>query len=230
MKNFDHPNQITSISGAWSNEAWIMMADTSCMKRFEACCLSPRQIVLERIRNLEGDGVGLASPIVESLKLSIDRLLVVPERDLRIRNWSGVQELKRTLQFHSKVSSIDSDLSEELARQGSHVQLLRLLRLDLSTLIGASDDTDDSESYQDALVEIQDIAGEIASLGDRHDFPLALSPFTQDELRQRLPLMFCFDSKCVGSTEDMTPCCAKVVFIHQVTMRQSAQRDVGFGT
>jgi hypothetical protein len=215
-------------------EAWIM-ADTSWMQQFEASSLSPRQVVIERIRNLEGDGVGLAPPLVENLKVSIDRLLAQDSlgiRDGQRWNWDGVRELKRILQIHSKVSSIDSDLAEELARQGSHNQLLRLLRLDLSTLTGRLEDADadaDAESYQDALVEIQDIAGEIASLGDRHDFPLPSSPFTQDELRQRLPLMFCFDSKCRGTTGKIAPCCANVVFIHQVTMRQSAQRDVGFG-
>jgi hypothetical protein len=117
-------------------EAWIM-ADTSWMQQFEACSLSPRQVVLERIRNLEGDGVGLAPPLVENLKVTIDRLLA--QDSLGIRNgqrwnWDGVRELKRILQIHSKVSLIDSDLAEELARQGSHNQLLRLLRLDLSTL------------------------------------------------------------------------------------------------
>jgi hypothetical protein len=207
------------------------MADTSWMKQFEACSLSPMEVVLERIRNLEGVGVGLASPLVDYLKLAIDRLLV---DDLRIRqsqlwNWDGVRELKRILQIHEKVSCMDSDLAEELARQGSHNQLLRLLRLNVFNSVGRQE-ASDAESYQDALVEIQDIAGEIASLGDRHNFPLPLSPFTREELRRRLPLMFCFDSKCSGSSKEITPCCANVVFTQQVTMRQSSQRDVGFGT
>lgn len=205
----------------------------SWMNQFEACSLSPREVVLKRVRSLEGDGVGLASPLVQNLKVAIDNVLLldrcVNEGRNRLWSWDGVRELKRILQIHLYLSSFDSDLAEELARQGSHSQLLRLLRLDLSTLIGRHDGVVDAERYQDALVEIQDLAGEIASQGDRHDFPLPVSPFTQEELRQRLPLMFCFDAKCRGCSGEIAPCCANVVFIRQVTIRQSDQRDVGFG-
>ena len=65
----------------------------------------------------------------------------------------------------------------------------------------------------DAIIEIQDLACEIATFSKR--FPFQASPFLRQELLARLPLAFELQD---GST----------VFVNQVPDRQTAQKDVGF--
>jgi predicted nicotinamide N-methyase len=83
-------------------------------------------------------------------------------------------------------------------------------------------------NQQDIIMEVQDLAGEIASLCQ--SFPVAATPLTPDQLRARLPLIFEMKPSMITTLssnshhimEDLT------ILIHQVTTRQSAQRDVGF--
>ena len=113
------------------------------------------------------------------------------------------KELSRALSIHLAVAQKDPILAEEIGFQGSHVILTKLIRFDVSPY---------REQDQDSIMDLQDLACEIASTAT--SFPLKLAPI--QNLADRLPLCICF-----------TPPKYKL-FIQQVTSRQSAQHDVGF--
>jgi hypothetical protein len=90
------------------------------------------------------------------------------------------------------------------------------------------------EQDEDVLTEIQDEACEIVydSRLPNLTFPVKISPFTTDELIQRLPLEFQVQSPYYvqDDSHDHDVFASKMSFlIQQVTDRQSAQEDVGFG-
>lgn len=176
----------------------------------------------------------------------------------------------------------DPILSEEMAYDGLHGTILKLLNFDMTTSCDHDNHDDDMET--DLIIELQDLAGEIASLSSSNhstaQFPCPASPYTMDELRSRLPLVFTFCRTATNNTlscknvesqpnnfhnakqrllsssssvvdtkntnnnnttneiNDGTDCSTNksnvvtttTILIHQVTIRQSAQEDVGFGT
>eukprot|EP00563_Minutocellus_polymorphus_P013882 CAMPEP_0181052560 /NCGR_PEP_ID=MMETSP1070-20121207/17652_1 /TAXON_ID=265543 /ORGANISM="Minutocellus polymorphus, Strain NH13" /LENGTH=395 /DNA_ID=CAMNT_0023131655 /DNA_START=120 /DNA_END=1307 /DNA_ORIENTATION=- len=135
--------------------------------------------------------------------------------------------LHRVLQLHTKLCLLDSTLAEELGREGSHAILAKLIRFDLQSEMDmagiASFDIEEEDA--DAVMELQDLACEIGSMSSG-SFPIKVFPFTQDELRSRLPLHFSVSS--VPSHNDVD-CQQHHILIHQVTARrQGAQEDVGF--
>ena len=173
--------------------------------------------------------------------------------------------LHRVLSFLSSICKLDVTLSEEIAKGGSHVYLSKIIYLDTSSIIDTKyqncvprakeDNGGISESKQslqerkeqdeDLLTEIQDLACDIV-----HDsriphltFPVKVSPFTREELMNRLPLEFhvqspyCNNESSVGKKEmkesssiDNYTISERMSFlVQQVTDRQSAQEDVGFG-
>jgi hypothetical protein len=160
----------------------------------------------------------------------------------RICGKSSMIFLERILQVHLACAKLDSVLAEELGRQGTHAQLVRLLRL--SDMLDDDDVALETmfplEADLDAFVWIQDLAGEIAALSAT--FPLKTSPFSVETLKSRLPLRFTIASPIImdddddsGTTSDGSSSISRHVvenvLIHQVcTRRQSAQEDVGFGT
>ena len=170
--------------------------------------------------------------------------------------------LHRLLSIYRQWVRIDSILAEELGRQGAHSLLIQLMNVS-STHNMIDDDDDDNqnnhhhcnESIYDAIVEIQDIAGEIAVTGRLH-FPITTNPYTIEELQQRLPLSMtipittettpfknngnenhCQSDMTISSNgndmdqnnETMNIHQGITVLIHQICSRQSAQVDVGFG-
>lgn len=128
------------------------------------------------------------------------------------------------LRLHVRVLQLDPVLGEELGRQGTHSLLSRLL-LDIDQ------DDEESDEENDTTCEIRELACEVAARSGGA-FPLRVSPFGREELLQRLPLVFAIqpvrqveaDATCPNRSE------AQTVLLHQVTIRQSAQEDVGFGT
>ena len=104
----------------------------------------------------------------------------------------------------------------------------------------SSDNINDS-MIDDAIVDVQDIAGEIAVTGCRPlQFPITTHPYTREELQQRLPLTMTmtmhhnhsslneiFNDGYNDNTNDDTN--SITVLIHQICNRQTAQVDVGFG-
>jgi hypothetical protein len=167
----------------------------------------------------------LAKPIIPSAILS---------------DMTETVNLRLVLQLHLHVTKMNPSLGEELGRQGSHAPLVKLMNLDL-----AQYGSDVDEANQDTVIELQDIACEIAALAC--SFPVQVAPFCAHGLRQRLPLVFTINAVPVESVvqensksnggagyefekQSMKVAETETVLIHQVTTRQSAQEDVGFGT
>lgn len=174
------------------------------------------------------------------------------------------QLLCKILQLFVQLMKLDVTLSEEIAKCGSHLVLSKVIYLDSTIIIesmyGSSKVIDNShhayveekkdefvisrkeiiEQDEDILTEIQDQAcGIVYDLRLPHlTFPVKVSPFSKDELIQRLPLVFqvqspyCGDEQidCNERIDDTCSISKSMSFlIQQITDRQSAQEDVGFG-
>lgn len=185
--------------------------------------VSPRQIALLRIRLLlQENGVGLAATLVPILTEAVAALSFAmknPTAKQPTLPTSLIREFRRVLTLHLHLVQQDPALAEELGRQGSHAQLTRLMKM--HTI---------DQSEDDDLEELQDISGEIAA-SSRPLFPVTTNPFTVADLRARLPLVFDVGASAVprGPEEGLAAERMITVLIHQVTSRQSAQADVGFG-
>ena len=110
---------------------------------------------------------------------------------------------------------MDATLSEELGRDGLHVILTKILKLDPNQFR--------TEEDQDTIIEIQDLAGEMGAMAS--PFPSLVAPFTHQELMDRIPLNFTIQpvtNVSASAAETMT------IFINQVKERQSSQADVGY--
>lgn len=133
--------------------------------------------------------------------------------------------LRRLLQIHVHLSTLDQTLAEELGLQGSHVILTRLINYD-SSIWSLEDD-------RDAILDLQDLAYQVAVC--TATFPLKTLHLSLDTLRSRLPLVFEIAAMC-QSQSNVEAFQGKLrassrnqqLLIHQVTSRQSAQEDVGF--
>jgi predicted nicotinamide N-methyase len=136
--------------------------------------------------------------------------------------------LRRVLLLHLNISKADSTLAEEMVRGcGSHHHLSKLISIDVYSILDIhSQDCNDIspnerelyEQVEDSLVEIQDLACELA-YNTSIPYPAKVSPFTLEELHARLPLTF---DICSPKGE------REYFMVGQVTDRQSAQDDVGF--
>ena len=152
-----------------------------------------------------------------------------------ISNSAQTKKLHQILSLHLYISQVDFTLAEEMAKGcGSHKLLTKLIRLDvysvLSKLYNESliqmDVHGIKEVYEqdeDALVEIQDLACSVAYANPNpsisYAYPVKMSPYTIEELQNRLPLVFHINSPN-GNQE--------CLMVGQVVERQSAQEDVGF--
>jgi hypothetical protein len=167
-----------------------------------------RQIALLRIQKCS-DELGLPLVLFQLLQDAISQ-------------WSHTASssaVREALQLHWQCSKLDPILGEELGRQGSHALLLQLLKLDSNNCACA-------DSY--TILELQDLACEIAATCTK--FPLATAPLSMEELVARLPLIFTIESAQDNGEEEVMPDKeTRMVLIHQVTARQSAQEDTGFG-
>ncbi|GKY93906.1 hypothetical protein MPSEU_000357500 [Mayamaea pseudoterrestris] len=181
---------------------------TSLCALLNAKSLSARDIALQRRHACHNDDSSLACQIVGALQESLDAFQEDDPLDSEVTN-----RLHCLLSLHLVVSKLDPALSQELAQEGSHGSLLKLLAMESDHM--KEDEKQDTDE-DDPLELLQNIACEIASLGN---FPVRnVVPFTMDEIKQRLPFEF------VLKGDSALP-----ILVHQVvTTRQTAQSDVGF--
>lgn len=141
------------------------------------------------------------------------------------------QVLSRVLELYVLIAEKDPTLAEELGRQGSHNALSKLIRCDTSALLSMQEEDEEQEedSITDAIMALQDLACQIASLSSAR-FPLRTSPFSLEELKDRLPRCISFAAAGSSSSNDNNTKADNQysILIQQVTTRQSAQEDVGF--
>lgn len=137
----------------------------------------------------------------------------------QIQNTAETLCLHRLLGIHSTIATSDAILSEELGRQGSHLVLTKLIRLDVNKFHFCEDD-------QDAIMDLQDMACTVAA--SCPSFPLKFSPYTREELKSRLPLTLSFQVDNQSGISQYSDGKEVTVLIQQVTSRQGAQEDVGF--
>lgn len=168
------------------------------------------------------------------------------------RSW-----LFRLLAFVYRMVSVDPILAEEIGLLGAHPMLIRLMQHDeqQASEVAPAGTAPNNKIYQLDMEELQDVAGNIAACS-RPFFPiLLLQTNTTGTLRDwqaRLPLVFKFHHGDKGHTENtllglfsnaeagrlpayivdvpVTEFSHATILIHQVTARQSAQSDVGFGS
>ena len=209
---------------------------------FEEAVTSRQQLALYRMSLLREDGTGFAALFVPLLQRSLDSWFLAVEtpavhsyteceekkqevnQQMQIAKTPETNILSRVLQVHVAVSRLDPTLAEELGRQGSHALLSRLMQYDGCLR--------QEEEDQDVIMELQDYCCTMAALTGGV-FPLKVAPFSSDDLRLRLPLSFHIHAVNDNNTSDRTDpeisCNSQLVLINQVTERQSAQDDVGFG-
>jgi hypothetical protein len=232
--------------------------------------VSPRQIALLRIRSLQqqqDNNNGLAATLIPVLTEAVsdfvaavltaatatttsteatDDASISSHEKISMTIREAHSMLRRVLQLHLHLVQQDPALGEELGRQGSHVQLAKVMHCSFQLITddddGITSSSSSSEPVEDLIMELQDIACEIAATS-RH-FPVQAVPFTVADLKARLPLVFevaaaappkhhhassppvALEPTSKGVVMDH----AVTVLIHQVSSRQSAQVDVGFGT
>jgi hypothetical protein len=192
------------------------------IKEFEEQLETPRVLALSRIRLLEDGQKGFASlflPLMrDSFHAWFDSLASL-KSGTPLSSTRETLIIFRVLSICSSIATFDGTLSEELGREGSHALLSRLLKYDASRF--------ETEEDQDTVVELQDLAGETAAYSD--SFPLRISPFGLEDLQNRLPLSFPVLPAHKEATTNPEKDGGLLVLINQVTARQSAQKDVGFG-
>lgn len=180
---------------------------------------TPREIVSLRRRYLENESQqGLASTLApltgESIDAFLDHLKTLGSEGL-LSSHSTALLLKRILNLFLHLSRSDSTLGEELGRAGPHVQLMKLIRYDISN--------HDSEEQQDCIIEMQDLACEIGRYSQRWSMP-----YSVEDLQARLPLIFDI-APAAGKNMNAEQEGSEEILIRQVTTRQTEQKDVGFG-
>lgn len=165
------------------------VAPSTPLSELEESSLSARRIALLRMDALvESEGAtGLPNILCDLLQ--------------QATSGTNLDFLLRILRLWLRFSRTDSTLAEELGRQGGHRLLVQIMNR-----MEPSEEEDTTED------EIQTVCCEIASSG--RSFPLAESPFTLTQLRERLPFSY------IHAQE--------TVLIHQIAHRQSAQVDVGY--
>ena len=136
--------------------------------------------------------------------------------------------MKNILSLILNICQKDATLCEEMAKAGAHVQLSKIIKMDVYSILSmmnipiAATATSTQEIYEveeDMLVEMQDLACEVAHSSPDVRYPTRISPCVNDEIAARLPLTFDVRSP-LGVQESL--------MVRQVTERQSAQEDVGF--
>ena len=203
---------------------------------------SQRSLALYRIQLLEYDSasdddtaIGLPSLFSPLLRHSIDQFITaisnIHNDEKQITFLPEAMEttnLVRMLKIYRRISELDSVLDEEIGQQGAHHSLSKIIKLDIHSIdCCRTEDDNINERNQDMIIEIQDMACEIASFSKT--FPLQMSPFVRDDLRSRLPLVF--DIFPITQSVTSENGCKKdevKILINQVTDRQSAQKDVGY--
>lgn len=187
-----------------------------------------------------------------------------------LRNREYMHILQLALRFLIKVSKLDPTLGEEMIRfcttysGTSDLMIISSCILEHVNQFHSKMDDDLAEEDFDALVDLQDLVYELKSLSSPSSSSLSLSassqcmPFTDAELRSRLPLVYKLSSvhreknadsevklikqqyehrkqtqqlaraTCDYSCHQNAATATTTIYIDQVRKRQSAQVDVGF--
>ena len=197
---------------------------------------SPRAIAMTRCRLLKHDGVGLPSILHHALEESLQAFaaLLLKDEDSSdasvhvLNDHFCTKALHTVLRIHLQCSQYDACLADELALQGTHLLIRRIIQWEPARKL--------SEQNIETMMELQDVACEIAAL--YKSFPRNRAPYPREVLVQRLPLSFRIQpmekdnharDKVVASLHSSESHTEELVLIHQVEQRQSAQQDVGFG-
>eukprot|EP00934_Nitzschia_sp_Nitz4_P009257 Nitzschia sp. Nitz4//scaffold288_size23661//14207//15406//NITZ4_008469-RA/size23661-processed-gene-0.39-mRNA-1//1//CDS//3329545797//9247//frame0 len=190
------------------------MTSLLLVEEIEKASTDPKGLVIWRTRLLENNGPGLPSQILllasEATKVWLKLVHQATPDCVGLAEQAPTKDLLRILRICTNISSVDPTLNVELGQEGIHVWWSKLIQLDPWKF--------DVEETRDCVMEIQDIACEIAA--SCTTFPMKVSSFTPDELRSRLPLSFTIES--VETSDSLT------LYIGEVAERQSSQKDVGF--
>ena len=190
------------------------------IEKLEAASTTSRDIVRLRVQYLQEGGAGLALAILpmlsDRINAFLNHLLELRKSmngDSLLSEHTSFLRLKRILELYIHLARNDPTLGEELARLPVPL-VKKLVQYDISQ-------HQSSEEQQDAIIEIQDLICEISTHAPK-------VPFTTEELHARLPLEF--DVSAAGPVDEKEQSEQQQrIMIHQVTTRQSAQKDVGFG-
>jgi predicted nicotinamide N-methyase len=192
------------------------------VSQFETYLTSPKSLAYARINAIKNNSKSLGATFLSSLESAVEKWLVICKNvgggeDLLLKDRSETRLLTTMLQIYLRISTLDATLEEEIGREGAHPLLSKIMKLDSSLF--------QKEEDQDCVVEIQDLAGEIAAMSSK-SFPQRVSPLTMEELEQRLAITFQMSS--VENKSDDSVWKDITILINQVSERQSAQQDVGF--
>jgi predicted nicotinamide N-methyase len=221
------------------------------LKDIESNIQSQKDLALFRIRLLDESSeschdddvvaTGLPALFVPILRKSVENFLKI-FKDLdrtvtrtRLSELAAVKELQRVLRLYQTMARLDATLNEEIGMEGAHSFLSQVIKLEsMECCYEKGEDLALEEANQDAVMELQDQACEIASYSK--SFPVVATPLTTEELRARLPLFFRFAPS--SNTKDESTGDEPVneqlqrrsvdILINQVNIRQSSQKDVGF--
>ena len=224
----------------------MMMNNERLLRELEDQTETSRQIALLRIHYVHHNGQGLASAVVPLVTQAMDAFWTRIHNDHNdnnnnnnsTRNSSELLHhnkqlsadpatvfLRRVLRLYSRLSRLDPTLHQEMG--GFPRPLIRLVQCcDMDELF------DDDDDAQDTIMELQDLACEIAAIGGTLSPKSQRLDYSLETLCQRLPLDFVFSSSTASTeskNEKSSSESLERILIHQVTARQSAQADVGFG-
>lgn len=174
---------------------------------------SPRQIAILRRKFLDDYNdlpVTWVSILHDAIVIFLDRIQKAQaDATLRISHDAATLHLCRLLELQSQLMQNDAILGEEIQRAQPQPILFQLIQYDV-TRLGRLEQQED-------VMDVQDRVCQIISVAKSHSTLL----YTVDELKARLPVAIDVTPAAHGSMVQ--------ILIHQVTDRQSAQEDVGFG-
>jgi hypothetical protein len=187
------------------------MNSENIIELLETNISSPRQIAFLRRKFLdEYDGVAsLLIPIIHNaVKAYLDVVRAAESNPaFKIFDDAASCYLGRHFDLQVQLTQKDAILGEELQRAQSQQIISQLIQYDVTRL--------ERLEQQEDVMDMQDKACQVASKRQPS------FPYTLDELRARLPVVLDIAPAISGQSVQ--------VLIHQVTDRQSAQEDVGFG-
>lgn len=202
-----------------------MESISSQIETFTTELRSSEDTAIQRKRSLDS-GLSFPALLTENLKSSLQRWLDIarPECSLIVplKSTAETCDLVRILNLYRRLAEGDTSLEEEIGLEGAHAYLAKLIKFDGSNL--------ENEADQDVVLDMQDLACEIAALST--SFPMRAAPFTMEELRERLPLFFSFFPVTAGFVHEEGEAEEDggfTILINQVHSRQTSQKDVGFG-
>ncbi len=199
------------------------MTDQAIRGSIEAGTSDPKSLVFLRIKLLEKDGLGFPSIFLGLVRSASDMwfdILSASRNSLSIplAKEDATNAMCHMLGICRNICKMDQCLSEELGYQGLHVILTKIMKLDPYAFLVEED--------QDTIMEVQDLACEIASIST--SFPMKVAPFSHQELSGRLPLIFRIKPVHIEDDSSLSNYDGVTILINQVKARQSSQADVGF--